>query len=191
MKKSILFLFLAISLTCFAQKGSVPTDIDAVKFYGIDYSMAKVYGAAESPAQFKIAFSAINLLFVTEPKKYDLEKYLGVRVNEISLDAVNEVNNKINPNELITTNKNYTLNDSEVAQAVKALPINTQDPGVGMVFVATLLNKADNYGYYQMVFFDTVSKEILAVTSISGKAGGFGLRNYWAGSIYKALKAMR
>lgn len=187
MKKSILLLFLTVSLACFAQKSSIPAGIEAIKFYGIDYSMAKVYGASESPAQFKVAFDAINLLFITEAKKYDIEKFLGIAVTEVSLDAVNEVNNKINLSDLITTNKNYTLNDSEIAQAIKALPIK-QEPGAGMVIITSLLNKVENYGYYQIVFFNTDTKEIIATIPAGGKARGFGLRNYWAGSIYQVLK---
>ena len=71
MKKLILFLFLSTSLFCFGQGKSALKDIQSIKFYGVDYSQAKVFGADESPIQFKDAFRRINELFITEAKKLD------------------------------------------------------------------------------------------------------------------------
>ena len=39
--------------------------------------------------QFKYTFDDINKLFITEPKKYDIGKRLGVHVDVTSLEAVN------------------------------------------------------------------------------------------------------
>ena len=76
MKKLILFLFLSTSLFCFGQGKSALKDIQSIKFYGVDYSQAKVFGADESPIQFKDAFRRINELFITEAKKYNVGKQL-------------------------------------------------------------------------------------------------------------------
>ena len=132
MKKLILFLFLSTSLFCFGQGKSALKDIQSIKFYGVDYSQVKVFGADESPAQFKDAFRRINELFITEAKKYNVGKQLKKEVTEISLDAVT----------------------------------------------------------YEVVFFNTETKEIIEEWITDGKARGFGLRNYWAGSIYSALKKL-
>ena len=74
MKKLILFLFLSTSLFCFGQDKSALKDIQSIKFYGVDYSQAKVFGADESPIQFKDAFRRINELFITEAKKYNVDR---------------------------------------------------------------------------------------------------------------------
>ena len=95
MKKLILFLFLSTSLFCFGQGKSALKDIQSIKFYGVDYSQVKIFGADESPAQFKDAFRRINELFITEAKKYNVGKQLKKEVTEISLDAVNQVNENI------------------------------------------------------------------------------------------------
>ena len=76
MKKLILFLFLSTSLFCFGQGKSALKDIQSIKFYGVDYSQVKVFGADESPVQFKDAFRRINELFITEAKKYNAGKQL-------------------------------------------------------------------------------------------------------------------
>ena len=168
MKKLILFLFLSTSLFCFGQVKSALKDIQSIKFYGVDYSQAKVFGADESPIQFKDAFR---------------------RINEISLDAVNQVNENINLAELMTTKREYSLSKEQIKAAIEALPIQ-KTPGVGMVFIAQFLDKSNNRGTYEVVFFNTETKEIIEEWITDGKARGFGLRNYWAGSIYSALKKL-
>lgn len=126
-------------------------------------------------------------MFITEAKKYDVSKKLKVRVNEISLDAVNQVNEAIDPQELMTTNASYMLSEDQIKQIVNALPIQKK-PGIGLVIIAKLLNKAEAYGSYQVVFFNTETKEIIQDWATGGKARGFGLRNYWAGSIHKVIR---
>ena len=186
MKKLILFLFLSTSLFCFGQVKSALKDIQSIKFYGVDYSQAKVFGADESPIQFK---DAINELFITEAKKYNVEKQLKKEVTEISLDAVNQVNENINVAELMTTKREYSLSKEQIKAAIEALPIQ-KTPGVGMVFIAQFLDKSNARGTYEVVFFNTETKEIIEEWITDGKARGFGLRNYWAGSIYSALKKL-
>ena len=177
MKKLFTLLFLATSMICFGQNKNFLKEVESINFYGVDYSAAKVFGAAETPAQFKVAFDGINRLFITEAKKYDVSKKLKVRVNEISLDAVNQVNEAIDPQELMTTNASYMLSEDQIKK-----------PGIGLVIIAKLLNKAEAYGSYQVVFFNTETKEIIQDWATGGKARGFGLRNYWAGSIHKVIR---
>ncbi len=187
MKRIILFFSLAIGLSCFAQGQKALNAISNIKFYGIDYSLAQVYGASETPTQFLNAFDAINKLFISEPKKYDVEKYSGKRVDAISLEAVDMANKTIDPNQLMTTNQHYTLNQEAIAKAVRLLSI-PKEQGTGLVMIAELLNKPDERASYQVVFFNLENKEIITSWRAEGKAQGFGIRNYWAYSAYKVLK---
>lgn len=187
MKKSLTFFLLATSVACFGQTKDFLKDVSSINFYGVDYSSVKVFGASETPAEFKAAFAKINQLFISEAKKYDVGKALKTEVSAISLDAVNKVNAEIEPSRLMTANTSFTLNKEEVERAVEALPIQ-QEPGIGLVIIAEFLDKAKAYGSYQAVFFHTETKEIISNYALGGKARGFGLRNYWAGSICKAIK---
>lgn len=189
MKKLILFLVLSTSLVCFAQNKSALKNIHSIKFYGVDYSQVKIYGADESPVEFREAFRRINDLFIREAKKYNVGKHLKKEVTEISLEAVNQVNDGIDLSELMTTQRNYTLSEEQIKAAVQALPIS-KTSGVGMVFIAQLLDKPNNKGTYRVVFFNTETKEIIEEWITEGKARGFGLRNYWAGSIHNSLKKL-
>ena len=80
MKKLFTLLFLATSMICFGQNKNFLKEVESINFYGVDYSAAKVFGAAETPAQFKVAFDGINRLFITEAKKYDVSKNGNVPV---------------------------------------------------------------------------------------------------------------
>lgn len=64
------------------------------------------------PHAVQIYFDDINKLFITEPKKYDIGKRLGVNVEVTSLEAVNDANKTINPDEIMTTNSGYTLDEN-------------------------------------------------------------------------------
>lgn len=186
MKKLFTLLLLTTSMICFGQNKNFLKEVSGINFYGVDYSAAKVFGAAEAPEEFRIAFARINRLFITEAKKYDVSKKLKVKVNEISLNAVDKVNQDIDLSQLMTTSADYTLSEQDIKRVVEALPIQSE-PGIDLVIIAKLLNKAEAYGSYQVVFFNTETKEIVEDWATGGKARGFGLRNYWAGSIHKVI----
>ena len=127
MKQLLVLLFLVSSMACFGQNKDALKDISSVTFYGIDFTRAKVYGAKEGPMQFKYTFDDINKLFITEPKKYDIGKRLGVNVEVTSLEAVNDANKTINPDEIMTTNSGYTLDEKQIEEVIKTLPILSQE----------------------------------------------------------------
>ena len=170
MKQLLVLLFLVSSMACFGQNKDALKDISSVTFYGIDFTRAKVYGAKEGPMQFKYTFDDINKLFITEPKKYDIGKRLGVNVEVTSLEAVND--------------------EKQIEEVIKTLPILSQEEKTGLIMIAMLLNKADARATYQIVFFNTKTREILYSAPTNGKARGFGLRNYWAGSVHSAMKKL-
>lgn len=190
MRQLFILLFFVSSLTCFGQNKEVLKELSSVTFYGIDFTRAKVYGAKEGAMQFKYTFDDINKLFITEPKKYDIGKRLGVDVEVTSLEAVNDANKNIHPDDIMTTSSEYTLNEKQIEDVIKALPILSQEEKTGLVMVAMLLNKPEARATYQIVFFNTKTREILYSAPTNGKAQGFGLRNYWAGSVHSAIKKL-
>lgn len=124
MKQLLVLLFLVSSMACFGQNKDALKDISSVTFYGIDFTRAKVYGAKEGPMQFKYTFDDINKLFITEPKKYDIGKRLGVNVEVTSLEAVNDANKTINPDEIMTTNSGYTLETDRRSHQDTSYPLS-------------------------------------------------------------------
>lgn len=183
MKRMILFLFLFTAVLSYGQNKNT----SEVTFYGIDFSLAKTYGARESGQRFKSTFKQINQLFYTEASKYNVDKHLDVNVKATSLDAVNEVNSHINADEIATKDKKYAITNEMIQEALNKLPIESEE-GVGLVFMAELLSKSKGTGFYKIVFFDQKTKQIIEVIPSKGKAGGAGLRNFWANSVREMMK---
>lgn len=187
MRKLILLFFLSVSIMAFGQSKKDQN----VTFYGVDYSVAKVYGGDNAPYEYQSAFYGINRLFITEPKKYNVEKFLGVNISAVDLEpAEKQINNMELSTLLMDGYGGYELSNQQVEQAIKALPITSKE-GTGLVVVAEVLNKASKRGSYKIVFFDIPTRKILEIREGKGTAKGFGLRNYWAHSVRQAIKVAR
>lgn len=192
MKKTLILLFAALlCMTGSAQNKFNLSDIRSLTFYGIDYSLAKVYGGKDTGYQYWGTYADINELFIMKPKTFDVGKRLGIPVDAVSLEAVNEVNKKINPDHIKTTDADYMPNEAQIAEAVRRLPILSREEKTGMVIVALRMNKENDRGTYQFVVFNTRTRDIIEQWTHSGKGFGIGLKNYWGYSVYNAIKKIK
>ena len=189
MKKVLLTLL--VGMCCLmgnAQNKFNLQDVKSVVNFGVDYSLAKVYGGKDSGYQYWITFADLNELFISKSKTFDIGKRLGIPVEVVSLQAVNEVNKKINPDNILTTDANYLPSEEQIAEAVRKLPILSQEEKYGIVMICLMMNKEEDRGTYQFVVFNTKTREIVEQRTNSGKALGIGLKNYWSLSILNAIK---
>lgn len=192
--KKILFS-LALAAICFsaaAQKKSSPlAGLGSMTFYGIDFSRGRVYGAADEPEKLRKAFGDINMLFIMEPEKYDVAKFVGKPMNDIRIDAVTNMNDTIPLDSIKTVVKGHTLSDTVIAQSVKDLSIVSYEHGMGLVMIMETLDKPAELGTFVFVLFDIDTRNVISHWKLSGEPGGFGLRNYWAHSVYEALEKVK
>ena len=189
MKKVLLTLL--VGMCCLmgnAQNKFNLQDVKSVVNFGVDYSLAKVYGGKDSGYQYWITFADLNELFISKSKTFDIGKRLGIPVEVVSLQAVNEVNKKINPDNILTTDANYLPSEEQIAEAVRKLPILSQEEKYGIVMICLMMNKEEDRGNYQFVVFNTKTREIVEQWTNSGKALGIGLKNYWSLSILNVIK---
>lgn len=189
MKRTVLLFLCLYALGSFAQSYDLKK-VREVKFFGVDYSKVKVFGATETEMEFASAFERINMLFLSEADKYDMSKFLQKHVYEISIEEVSDKIRNADFSEMKTGSRKHRLSQEDLQNAVTTLN-NEPEEGVGVVFVAEMLNKAEGVGFYRIVFFDMQTKEVIDSFWGQGKSGGFGLRNYWAGSIHHMKKKGR
>ncbi|MCC8036418.1 MAG: hypothetical protein LIO77_10950 [Rikenellaceae bacterium] len=184
MKKLTTTLVLGL---CMVGTAGAQTDLQSVttaNYYGIDFSHTKVFGASETDTQFRNAFTNINILVIEEGKKYNLANAFG---KNFPIQNFETANSRVILNQdLRTSDKTYRIGDDQLGEILSAYGGN--DQGVGLLIICQLLNKQDNQGVWKVVLFDIPTKEIIYTKDVSGKAGGFGLRNFWAGSLYQVLK---
>ena len=192
MKRNLLTVLLfAFCLLGNAQNKFNLSGITSLVNYGIDYSLAKVFGGKESGHQYWVTYADINEMFISKSKTFDIGKRLGIPVEVISLQAVNEVNKRINPDQIKTTDNNYMPTEAQIAEAVKKLPILSQEEKYGIVMICIFMNKATDQATYQFVVFNTKTREIVEQWTNTGKALGIGLKSYWSFSVHNAIKKIK
>lgn len=180
MNKKVLFSLLFLFSMFVANAKST----ESVYVYGIDYSSVKVYGAKETVEQFKNAFEGINLLLVNEAKKYDFTDIVGEN-NKLKLEMILNVTKECDFSNIKTLDKD--VEPINIAEKIKNYPIK-ETSGEGFIIIATLLDKSTNKATYKVALFDVETRKILKEKEFTSKAGGFGLRNFWARTIYTLTK---
>ncbi len=203
--KKILFLIVVFMFSCalYAENGDFQKTPD-MNFYGIDFSYVKIFGAKEKPDKFLQAFEEINKLIVTEVNKYTFNNFFIKNAREIdrsdelkrmrfdgfenvSIDEAIYRIRVMDEKNMTTYNKLSKISDEDLASLVKAF--NTgRDTGYGVLYVAELLDRKDEIGHFVVVCFNLKTKKIIFADRVSGKAGGFGLRNYWAAPLAEIFK---
>lgn len=191
MKKTLLLLSLVlISVLSFGQSKEAQKDIDKIIFYGVDYSQTKLYKVLESPWQVKSAFIEINDLFYSQPKKFNIDKILNKTTIRLSLDGVKDRIDKMDEEDMKTNDPTYNLSPETIKEMIKTLPTEEKE-GVGLIIIGERLNKEQNRAYYHIAYFDIATREIIDTWKADGKGGGFGVRNFWATSVLKAMSSKR
>jgi hypothetical protein len=187
MKKLFAFISAMLSLAAVSAQSNADGDVN---YYGVDFSKTKVFGAVETGQEFKSAFGRINSLVIAEWPKYDPGKFLYRNIVVRDISATTSLNNEIDPSEVVASSSEYFISEDDIADMVRRYELR-ENEGTGLVIVGELLDKSTYTGNFIIVYFDIASREVLDGLGMAGKARGFGLRNYWAGALYEALRNVR
>lgn len=125
----------------------------------------------------------------TEREKY-IEKALEGKNVTFSADMIKDMNMEIDMESRITNDESLYkhLDPTQAEQIVSNYKIPDDLSGVGLVFIAESYSKPEEAGAYYVTFIDLSTKKVLSTERMTGKAKGFGLRNYWAYTFYKVLQ---
>ena len=195
MKKILIisFLTLSLSLAALSQGSAEISNAKDLIFFGIDYTQcyfvpSDVFYDADD-VKFKI--NAWNNLFKSEYDKY-LVKTIKSKNITFSDELIKEVNSQINPKHRISDDESLYnhLNTDKITEIISSYQIPGELSGIGFVFIAECYSKPEVKGAYYVTFFDIATKKVIVTERMTGKAKGFGLRNYWANSYYVVLKEL-
>lgn len=181
---TIFLLLFQISL--FAQEdvqrvASVPE----ITWYGLDFSNLKVVGDIKSGTEIaNTYFNGWNYLVNHERKKYDLGKAFRKKTVYYDLEMMTELNQQRDPDEVVG-HARHEITEDQLAAQIKEYKVTGS--GVGLVFVVENFDKFSDEGTMWVTFFDIDTKRVLMARKMTGKAGGFGFRNYWARTIYNVI----
>lgn len=198
--KHLLCLSLLL-LATFAAPAQKEADIirsdKPITWLGIDFTQARFIGSAN---QFKDAgevtddqvrdkyIPAWNELFINEQKKYDVAKYVHRESVGYALDVTTKANNKVGSSFFSQDPGDYSrLKESDITAAVKKYDFMGKK-GIGLVFFVEGMSKGKEEASAWITFVDMGAKSVLKTYRVTGKAGGFGFRNYWAKAFLNILK---
>ena len=156
-------------------------------WFGLDFTYLKIFGDSgfkEAPTPLPAGW---NELILNEQKKYDAVKTFGKKPVAYDFEPVAKRNKGINLDALIIQQEPPELTQQQIQKEVAALETG-DTAGTGIVFMMESFSKPENQGYLHVVFFDIKTKAVLISARMSGKAGGFGKRNYWAKPVFMVMR---
>ncbi len=161
-------------------------------YLGIDFTKAKLINeAGGNPMDIRNRlYNSINDVVVNEPKKYDIAGAFHKSSVTSDLTAVKAKNEKINAEEIMSSNTAdfNRLKETDIASIVKALAISGKK-GIGLLFVMEGMKKESKNAAASVwaVLVDMQSKKILLSERFENKAAGFGFRNFWSSTIKRTI----
>jgi hypothetical protein len=202
MKKNLL-LSLALLMTTLTIKAQTVADLftkseTEIYWLGIDFSHVKLigdfsqFGESGSVGVITIRnkyFPGWNELVLNESTKYDVAGMFRKSNLIINTDGITTINSNTSTEEMeANVEPKYTKDD--IQKYIKGYDFGV-NKGIGLMFIAESLNKNLAIGKYHFVAVDLSNNTILLHDVFEGKAGGFGLRNYWARSYYEVINEIR
>jgi hypothetical protein len=191
--KRILFIII-VSLS--VQSLSAQSSFSEIKknhswvWLGLDFSNTKLLGREGFNDPKKIIdyyFIAWNQLIFDEGKKYDVKKAFKLKQLYTDDSYFDAINSTVKLNELFV-DRSYSLSESDINNIVEEYNFSNIKQTIALVFIVERLDKPKEQAVFWVTLINSRTKEIILTERMIGKPGGFGFRNYWAGSIYDIIK---
>jgi len=161
-----------------------------ITYLGIDFTNVKVIGHQEGEVMDLAdrQFSGINQLVLDEPKKYDVAGALHRPSVPSDISFVKAKNKTISADKITSTDvaDEKHLTEADINGIVKGYDFGGKK-GIGFLFIMESMSKKSEHGSMYLTFVDMATSKVLHTERVSEKPGGFGLRNYWAKTIYEAI----
>ena len=191
-------MLLSIFLT-FPALGQDKSDVfnpsTEITWLGLDFSGAKFIGDRErlgSESDIRRLIDAINELMIKEADKYNVAAALQKKSVENAIEVTTEHNAELDVLAMISPEgkDHIHLNPSEVEGIISSYDFKGKS-GIGLMFNVESLNKLIEEGSYWVTFVNMGSKEVLFTERVTSPPSGFGLRNFWAGSVNGVLAKIK
>lgn len=187
-------LLLTVSITQAQKKSDILNSAVPMTYLGVDFSRAKVINDI-SATTFDIKsrhFPGINQVVIAEPKKFDWPKYLERTNITNDIAAVTVINEKVDEKNIASSSAadEAHLKEADIQSMVNKYDLSGKS-GVGLVIIMEALSKTSENASMYITFIDLASKKVLYTERMVEKAGGFGFRNYYAATVYKAMQTIK
>jgi hypothetical protein len=196
LKPIVFMLSILLALPVFGQdKDDVFNPNTEVTWLGLDFSGAKFIGDRErlgSESDIRHLIDAINELMITEADKYNVAAAIQRRTVDNEIEVTNEHNAELDVLAMISADgKDHVhLNRSLVEEIISSYDFKGKS-GIGLIFNVESFNKLLEEGSFWITFVNMGSKEVLFTERVTAPPSGFGMRNFWAGSVNGVLAKIK
>lgn len=160
---------------------------------GLDFSELRILGDAGADVwEIKDRyFESMNDLVLNETEKYNVAKTFRRSNISFDLSSVRKANAKVDVDKMKTYNSEdlQRVTPEQIQKMVSAYTLSDKT-GYGIVFIVDGFNKTAQNASMYVTIIDMASQKVLLTKRMTGKAMGFGFRNYWARTIYEVLKSI-
>jgi hypothetical protein len=169
-----------------------------ISWLGIDFSHVKLIGnfaeffeaGEKSSWQIRdIYFPRWNYIILGEPEKYDIKGMLRKPDIWYDIDMIGDINARTSLDEIESYNA-IKFTGEDIQSFVDQYNLEGKE-GIGVLFIAECLNKNAEEAYYHFVAINMKNRNVLFHERLRGEPNGFGLRNYWANSIFTVIRNIR
>ena len=197
MKKFIFIVVLLISfqnLTAQKAMSKLFDNKSKVVFLGLDFTQAKFIGKDGFKDAYKLKTYYLtnwNALLEEEYGKYNLP-LIGFKARhyETNTSSLIVLNDEIKDIEKRIINGSHYITDKDIQRSVRKYHL-PNDKGIGISFVVESFNKSLEKAVIWVTFINLSNGQMLYTERMEGAAKGFGLRNYWAGSILDIIDQIK
>lgn len=190
-----LLLWIISIHSSFAQTAKDIFDAETpITYLGIDFTLAKVIEERITSATEirDKQFPAINNIVITQPGKYDIAEALRRSDITDDLAQVNARNRNISVQQIKSDIPGdfMHLTVSDIDKLVSTYDFSGKT-GIALLLVVEGMSKTEKAANIFVTFINMANKRVLLTERLTGKAGGFGFRNYWAKSIEEVLRKIK
>lgn len=197
--KTLLFVFfltMVITAPVVAQeKSDVFKPETEITWLGLDFTDAKLIGDRErygSESDIRHLVDSWNEIFIKEADKYDVADAIDKKKVAINLDVTKENNATLDVLAMYSDQEKDHLHlDRERVFEIIANYDFKGLHGIGLMFNVESFNKINVEGTLWVTFINMDTKEVLFTERMAAPPGGFGMRNFWAGAVYKILERIK
>jgi hypothetical protein len=166
-----------------------------ITWLGLDFTGAKFIGDRErlgSESDIRHLIDAINELMIKEADKYNVAAAIQRKKVENAIEVTNEHNAELDVLTMISSEgkDHIHLNPSEVEGIVAGYDFKGKS-GIGLIFNVESFNKLIEEGSFWITFVNMGNKEVLFTERLTAPPSGFGMRNFWAGSVNGVLAKIK
>lgn len=188
-----LLVWLSTNVVWAQEKASIFREDQPITWLGLDFSAATFIGDNENFQKTDDAIPSfierLNDLMVDEQEKYDIRKNFRKENVKLLFKYTEHQNSLLKPEMLLADNlEGRPAFSAEMVKEIVATYDFEDEKGIGLMFIIESLNKEAEKGTMWVTFVNLETNEVIITERVTEEPGGFGLRNYWAGFIYRSLK---